>query len=429
MSAVPAWPPGEETAVAWSPWRRFGFRLAFSYLVLYCVPFPIGLLPGTGPLSTAYDGLWQGLAVWVGRVVLRLDKPITVFTNGSGDTTYNYVQVLCYAVLALLIAALWTALDRRPRHDRLREALRVYLRWDLAWTMLGYGLSKVFVLQFQAPPPGRLMQPYGESSPMGLLWTFMGSSAPYTIFSGAAEVLGGGLLLFRRTTLLGALVCSAVMANVVMLNLCYDVPVKLYSMHLLAMAVYLLLPDLRRLGDLLLFDRPTRPAPAAAPWVPPRLARVMTVCKWALILTLGFAQLSEEVERAREVGQGALQIPMAGAFEVEEFRRGEQAVVPPAWKRLTISKWGFSVTLADASRLGFRHHHDAARKTLALEPWPGQPGSATTLSYGFPSEGMATLEGTYEGAPIRLRLRRVDTSKSLLVTRGFHWINEYPFNR
>jgi len=31
----------------------------------------------------------------------------------------------------------------------------------------------------------------------------MGASQPYTIFSGAAEVTGGSLLLFRRTTTLG----------------------------------------------------------------------------------------------------------------------------------------------------------------------------------------------------------------------------------
>jgi hypothetical protein len=53
----------------------------------------------------------------------------------------------------------------------------------------------------------------------------------------------------------GALVSIGVMSPVVALNFCYDVPVKLYSSHLLAMKVFLILPDLRRLLNLFVFCR------------------------------------------------------------------------------------------------------------------------------------------------------------------------------
>jgi hypothetical protein len=48
--------------------------------------------------------------------------------------------------------------------------------------------------QFPAPTQDRLMQSYGDSSPMGLLWTFMGASEPYTMFVGFAEMISGILL-------------------------------------------------------------------------------------------------------------------------------------------------------------------------------------------------------------------------------------------
>ena len=73
---------------------------------------------------------------------------------------------------------------------------------------------------------------------MGLLWTFMGASESYTIFSGISEMAGGLLVTARRTTLLGALVCIGVLGNIVMLNFSYDVPVKLLSCHLFAMAMF-----------------------------------------------------------------------------------------------------------------------------------------------------------------------------------------------
>src|SRR5206468_1346164 len=83
-----------------------------------------------------------------------------------------------------------------------------------AFGVLGYGISKVFFGQFPLPFPGRLVQRFGDASPMGLMWTFMGASPAYVFFAGAMETIGAGLLLFRRTTTLGALVLSGVMLNV-----------------------------------------------------------------------------------------------------------------------------------------------------------------------------------------------------------------------
>ena len=103
----------------------------------------------------------------------------------------------------------------------------VYLRLVLAATMIPYGAAKIFPWQFPAPTLSKLIQRYGDSSPMGLLWTFMGASRSYSFFGGATELLAGMLLVVPRLATLGALVCIGVMSNVLMLNLGYDVPVKL----------------------------------------------------------------------------------------------------------------------------------------------------------------------------------------------------------
>src|SRR5258708_21145416 len=108
--------------------------------------------------------------------------------------------------------------------------------------MVDYGWHKIMPVQFPPPGPDRLLVAYGDSSPMGLLWTFMGASKPYVMFSGLIEVAGGLLLLFRRTSLLGGLLSAAVLTNVVLMNFCYDVPVQLYSSRLLVMAVLYVAP-------------------------------------------------------------------------------------------------------------------------------------------------------------------------------------------
>jgi hypothetical protein len=69
----------------------------------------------------------------------------------------------------------------------------------------------------------------------------------------------------RATTASRALLSALALTNVVMINFCYDIPVKLWSTELLLMAVFLLLPDLKRLADVFVFNRAAEPLPAEEP--------------------------------------------------------------------------------------------------------------------------------------------------------------------
>lgn len=103
--------------------------------------------------------------------------------------------------------------------------------------MIGYGLIKVFALQMLKPQLQQLVAPLGDLTRMGLVWTFMGISPVYQSFTGAAEVMGGLLLFWRRTRLLGATIVAVVMTNVVLLNFLYDIPVKLNPVRVLGARV------------------------------------------------------------------------------------------------------------------------------------------------------------------------------------------------
>jgi uncharacterized membrane protein YphA (DoxX/SURF4 family) len=258
------------------PARRLGFRFLFSYLLLYGLQLALAGLPGTGWLQALWLGIWKVAVPWVGRHVLHLGgggQEIATAATGSGDRTFDYVQVLSMLVLAALAALVWTALDRRRREDRgegrdrrLYEGLRIYVRYTLALTLLAYGMSNVFKVQFPFPTADRLQEQIGDSSPLALFKVFMGYSTTYTFSIGASELLAGLLLLFRRTTTLGALVTLGVLANEVALAFCYDVPAKLLSLHLLGMTFFLLAPEARRLVDGIALGRPTLPEAVAPPF-------------------------------------------------------------------------------------------------------------------------------------------------------------------
>ena len=175
--------------------------------------------------------------------------------TGSGDTALDWIGMLALLVVAAVGAAIWSAIAEwgiarrgwRREYRTLYAWLLLAVRFTLVSILFAYGISKVFDLQFSPPGVHVLNERYGDSSPMELMWTFVGFSVPYTIFSGLVEVIPAVLLLFRRTAVLGALMAVAVMLNVALLNFCYDVPVKLYSSLYVLMALFVLLPDVRSL--------------------------------------------------------------------------------------------------------------------------------------------------------------------------------------
>jgi uncharacterized membrane protein YphA (DoxX/SURF4 family) len=422
-------------AEAWSLTRRIAFRFASSYLILFLFPFPFDAIPGLDALAERYNQLWTAFAPWLEVHVLGLRQAVPVEPTGSGDAMFNYVQNLCILALAVVATLVWTLLDRR-RHDYrwLLHWVRVYVRYALAVILLSYGMNKVIKLQFPFPSLDRMLQPFGTMSPMGLLWRFMGFSKPYTFFAGAMEVLGGMLLFFRRTTTLGALVVISVMTNVVMLNFSYDVPVKLYSMNLLLMAVFLLAPDLRRVADVLLFNRPAAPANLASP-LTARWAKIGALA--VKVIFIGFILLlftKLDLEGEKVYGEKAPRSPLYGIYEVDELIRNGQ-IVPPLitdasrWRNVVMGrKSSFTVKLMDDTVMHYSVKYDTANRRMTLSTFAPKAPSYLWV-YARPDKDHLVLQGRFLKDALTVKLRRIDESKFLLVSRGFHWISEVPLNR
>ena len=421
-----------KASAGWHQVTRIIFRFAFAYLILYILPFPLGSIPYTDALVAFYTELWNAVVPWVGRHVLKLNYEIAVAFNGSGDRTYDYVQVLCLLVLAGAATALWSLLDRRrTAYTRLHQWLRLYVRFYLGAVMIGYGAVKVINTQFPRPALDRLVQPFGDASPMGLLWTFMGASEPYTIFTGASEMLCGILLFSRRTTTLGALASVAVLSNVVMLNFSYDVPVKLFSSHLLAMAVFLAAPDVRRLANVFLFNRTAEPVEVRPLFERKWLNRgALVLGTLFLVSVLGMPLYQAYVDR-QTFSQRS---PLHGIWEVEEFSFDGEPRPPLVtdqvrWRRVIFDyPRALAVQLMGDTRQRYRLELDSENRTLSLTK-RDDPNWKTVFTYEQPEPERLTLTGSVDGRSIQARLRRADESQFLLRSRGFHWINEYPFNR
>lgn len=246
------------------PVRKFALRFAVCYWGVYCIDNLAGVIPYVGPVfGWVYNKINSAVVHAMAHAFFGIEGEL-VPPNGSGDTTYSYLTILAFFVFAMIGAGVWSLLDwRKTDYAISRDLLRSCLRFALALAMLSYGLAKVTLEadgnQFPMVGPYQLDKTWGASSPMGVLWTFMGASRPYTIFAGLGEVAGALLLIWRRTSVLGAMVTFGVMVNVMMLNYCYDVPVKIYSTHLVMMSIMIILPEAMRVMNVFVLNR-TAPA-------------------------------------------------------------------------------------------------------------------------------------------------------------------------
>lgn len=297
LGPLPApWPSSDkELAVAPADnidfFRKFGLRFAVVYWGLYCLDDMVAAIPWIGmPLRAWHTQANSYVVHQVAHAFFGIEGDL-VPPNGSGDTTYSYLTILVSFVVALAGASFWSLIDwRKTDYSYARDLLRSYLRYALALSMIGYGLAKVTFEHNQFPEistyGGQLDKTWGNSSPMNVLWAFMGASRPYTIFAGLGEVAAAVLLIWRRTTVLGAAIAFGVMLNVMMLNYCYDVPVKIYSTHLVVMSVMIMLPEAPRLLNVFLLNRTAPSIPLSGVWGNGALSWLRAAVKLTVIIYL-----------------------------------------------------------------------------------------------------------------------------------------------
>jgi uncharacterized membrane protein YphA (DoxX/SURF4 family) len=424
---------------AWPLWVKVSFRFWSIYFFLHMFPQPLGWLHGTDTVARWFHMPVYDAAAWIGRHVYGMTRELSYQETGSGDTSLDYIRLSMIVILTVVGTAAWSIVDRRrPNHDRLHRWMRVYLRYGLGIILLTYGVMKLFKGQFPDLMLYSQYQRYGNSSPMRLLWNFMGYSTPYTMFTGGVETLGGLLLLFRRTTLVGALVGALAMANVAILNFCYDVPVKLFSTLLLGMAIYLLAPELRGLFRFLVLRRATErpeldPPPFARRW----MNRAALGLKAAFVLYILAFTTWESYQAYRSHGPGAPKPALYGMYEVDDFTRDGEVLAAPTATTTTIDTRRWRMIGFDRSRFLFAVHTDGQMVMFRIKSDDGAtlrfhamgtPDQELTATYRRPDPDHIVFEGEVEGGKLSATAHRIP-DPFLLTNRGFHWVNEYPFNR
>jgi hypothetical protein len=299
--------------------------------------------------------------------------------------------------------------------------------------MISYGFFKVIKVQFPYPSLYRLVQPYGYSSPMGLAWTWMGYSTTYNYFAGVAELLGGLLLLTRKTTAIGALITLGVMTNVFMINMGFDVPVKLLSFNTILMCLFLLGKDIQRLINFFILNRTAPPSDLSFPHYNKKWRYSLLGVKLFFIVSLNWLTISDAWGYYQKFGDNASKPPLYGIYYPETFIRNHTPVPPlqtdtTRWSRLIVGYKDYAdIRLMDDSSKSYQFKIDTLAKTAILYSFKDTLNKSRFNYVVDPP--FLTLTGKIGSDSVFIKLKRFDENGFRLVNRGFHWVSEYPYNR
>lgn len=387
------------------------------FVPVFVLSFPFGyhLLPDPGKYTARF---FVSVAHGVASHILHAGPGFR--TAIVSDSRAMYADLLVVALLSLLLAWPMSVLLRRKKvlsFDRVNRIFSVGCAYYLALQLLIYGFNKVFKAQFYLPEPNTLYTHIGDAPRDLLYWSTMGLSRSYSLFMGLAEVIPAGMLLFRRTRALGALILSGVLLNVVWVNFSFDISVKVYSLFLWLLSLAIAAPAYRLLFRFFIQEKPVAPAPR---YVPPARRRwcyisLKTIALGLLLLEslwMYMASGNFNDDRApRPELHGAWTVPYA-----------DSCVHEKGWQRVFIHRRGYFIVQDRQEQMkDYRLYYDSIPGRLVIENY--ENGAVYPLVYHRRGDSLF-LEGIVETDTIALWLRAARLQDLPALQNDFHWFSD-----
>ena len=104
------------------------------------------------------------------------------------------------------------------------------LRWYLVFYMINYGWGKLTLSQFGVYDASILEHPIKDIDSFYVAWHLFGRSTFFNVATGILEIIGGILLIFNRTTLIGALLVLSILAQILIIDIAFTTGVQGFAL-------------------------------------------------------------------------------------------------------------------------------------------------------------------------------------------------------
>ncbi len=430
--------PKIEIHSSWTLTRKIIFRFFFLYFILQIAPWTwLDNISPTVYINEYYYAALGHIVDFFNDHLFHFAKT-TIVNNGSSDTSVSWEHVFTSLLLSAIISLIWGILDRkRKSYDQAAYWLRTIVRCFIIIVCFTYGVDKLYALQMPFPLQSQLATPLGDFLPMRFSWMFIGYSTPYEMFSGAMEILAGLLLLNRRTISLGLFIATVVFANVMVLNLCYDIPVKLFAMHLFLYCLYLMLDDGKRLFRFFVLNKATEANTHYQISFPKKWMRVTwIVLKLVFIVLFAIVPFYSTRDFYRSLQQTTVTKPFKeGIYDVTVFAINKDTIAAKVtdtlrWRDLIFEKDGTGsvgstdTTFRQRYRRGyFTFISDSAKQTIKFKKFSKDSNFIFSFHFEMPDSSTIRLIGKQKTDSVYVILKR-SKRHFQLAEKQFHWISE-----
>jgi len=162
----------------------------------------------------------------------------------------RFIAIVPFLMLAVAIiyAVIWQI--RKTNNQATLAFWQGLLRYGLAFDLATFGWEKLFHLQLVVPL-SKLDTPLSSFSAQDLFWTFFSHSYPLGCIIAGCQITGAMLLLFHRTRLAGVFILLPVLANILLMDIFYQVgtSVVIHASIMMLGALYFLFIEFNRLKD------------------------------------------------------------------------------------------------------------------------------------------------------------------------------------
>lgn len=393
----------------------------FNVLFILTFSYPYYFLPDMGKKT---HFVFEKVVTFLAEQVFYLSKPYTL--ELISDSTGLYLHCFFLLLISFPLALYRLSKVFGNLAKSIKEFILSFFRYYLSLSLLIYGAAKLFKWQFYLPEPNTLYTPLGDLPKDLLFWSTMGMSHTYTVFSGIVELIPAVLLLFRRTYLLGALISFAVMLNVVMLNISFDISVKIYATFLCWLSLFLCLPYVKGLYSFFIKQETVKVEITPFPINTfPTPLYYLTKC--LIIATMLYETFAFYLQTGIYNDDVAPRPPFHGAYKVSTFVATGDTLMPCItdslrWKNAFFHRKGYFITQNFQDEFqDYEYAVDTTQQLFELTQYDDSLALPIYLSYQQSEDSTLVLQGFMEGDSIYVVLRKQNVAKLPLFQSHFHW--------